>query len=317
MGLMRGLDVGLRYEQQTPTERASFSDRLVDGLILGVCAGFGFMIVELLLQVSYRSTLIYSCIVVLFFLLAYGFGGGTGLFSSLTQETIEPAEIVNWSWGHMFQAMGENSKKSLIVALITGISVSVVIASISSLFFLNISYGLHYGLVFGTISGLIVGIAAILTSMLKSGWSSTMLPENQHTKPNEGIARSGRNALLGACFFAPIGGIASGLACAIGFGLIGQLPKWPVMGLAFALMLAIMLFVIFVTAHGGIAWIEHYTLRGYLRHAGSLPLNAVRFLNSASEYALMRRIGGGYMFTHRLVLEHFARMYQSGQSELL
>jgi hypothetical protein len=181
---------------------------------------------------------------------------------------------------------------------------------------LNISYGLHYGLVFGTISGLIVGIAAILTSMLKSGWSSNILPENQHTKPNEGISRSGRNALLGACFFAPIGGIASGLACAIGFGLIGQLPKWPVMGLALTLMFAIMFFVIFVTAHGGIAWIEHYTLRRYLRHAGSLPANSVRFLNSASDYALMRRIGGGYMFSHRLVLEHFARLYQPGQSEL-
>lgn len=171
--------------------------------------------------------------------------------------------------------------------------------------------GLHYGLVFGTISGLIVGIAAILISMLKSGWSSNVLPENQHTKPNEGISRSGRNALLGACFFAPIGGIASGLACAVGFGLIGQLPKWPVMGMAFALMLAIMFFVIFAIAQGGIAWIEHYTLRWYLWRAGFIPANYVRFLNTASEYALMRKVGGGYMFTHRLVLEHFARMYQS------
>jgi hypothetical protein len=121
---------------------------------------------------------------------------------------------------------------------------------------------------------------------------------------------------LSASFFAPIGGIASGLACAIGFGLVGQLSTWSVMGMAFALMLAIMFFVIFATAHGGIAWIEHYTLRWYLWRAGSLPVNAVRFLNSASEYALMRKVGGGYMFTHRLVLEHFAGMYQSGHDDL-
>ena len=47
-----------------------------------------------------------------------------------------------------------------------------------------------------------------------------------------------------------------------------------------------------------------------------LPTNAVRFLNSASEYALMRKVGGGYIFTHRLVLEHFAGMYQSAHRDL-
>ncbi|MBA2396824.1 MAG: NACHT domain-containing protein [Ktedonobacteraceae bacterium] len=314
VGLMRGLGVGLRNEQQTITEKASFSDRLIDGLILGVGAGLSFMVVEVLLQVSYKSTLIYSCVVVLFFFFAYGFGGGTNLFSSLAQ-TIKPAEMVTWSWVHMTQDMGKNSSKSLIVTLITSLSVSGVIASISSLFFSNIGYGIHYGLVFGSISGLIVGIAAILTSMLQSGWSSNMLPEDQHTKPNEGISRSGRNALLGACFFAPIGGIASGLACAVGFGLIGQLPKWSVMGLAFAVMLTIIFFVIFTFAHGGSAWIEHYVLRRYLWRAGSMPANYVRFLNSASEYALIRKVGGGYMFTHRLVQEHFARMYQSSHND--
>jgi transcriptional regulator with XRE-family HTH domain/DNA polymerase III delta prime subunit len=319
VGLLRGLGVGLRYEQQQlspkTTEKVSFADRLGDGLILGIGAGLGFMVVEDLLKVSHTSTLIYSGIVFLFFFLAYGFGGGTNLFSSLAQ-TIKPAETVTWSWINMTHDIGENSKKSLIVALITCISVSVVIASTSSLFFLNINYGIHYGLVFGTISGLIVGIAALLTSMLKSGWSSDMLPEDQHIRPNEGIARSGRNALLSASFFAPIGGIASGLACAVGFGLIGQLPKWPVMGMAFALMLAIMFFVVFAIAHGGIAWIEHYTLRWYLWSAGSLPLHYVRFLNAASEYALLRRIGGGYIFTHRLVLEYFARFYQSRHNNL-
>ena len=319
IGLMRALEGGLRYEQQAlpqeTTEKAFVWDRVIDGLVLGAGSALSFMIVEVLLQVSYKSTLIYSGIVFLFFFFAYGFGGGTSLFSSLAL-TIKPAEMVTWSWIHMIQDMRENSKRSLIVALITTISVSAVIACTSSLFFFDVTYGVHYGLVFGTISGLIVGMAALLTSTLKSGWSSTILPEDQHTKPNEGIARSGRNALLGASIFAPLGGIASGLACAVGFGLVGQLPKWPVMGLAFALMLTIMFFVIFAIAHGGIAWIEHYTLRWYLWRAGSVPMNYVRFLNATSEYALMRRIGGGYMATHRLLLEHFAHLYQSAHRDL-
>ncbi|BCL80969.1 hypothetical protein ccbrp13_34340 [Ktedonobacteria bacterium brp13] len=309
VGLLRGLGAGLRYEvQKEPEETASFPDRLIDGFTFGCVGGLSFMVVEDLLQVSHQSTLIYSAIVFLFFFFAYGFGGGTSLFPHLAQ-TIKPAETVTWSWVHMTQDMGMNSKKSVLVALVTGISVSVVIACVSSLFFFNLSYGLHYGLVFGIISGLIVGIAAILTSMLKSGWSSTMLPEDQHTRPNEGIAHSGRNALLGACFFAPLGGIASGIACGIGFGLIGQLATWPVMAMAFTVMLAIIFFVIFATAHGGIAWIEYYTLRWYLWRAGSMPVDYVRFLDAASEYALLRKVGGGYMFSHRLVLEYFAHQF--------
>ncbi|GER88902.1 hypothetical protein KDW_30640 [Dictyobacter vulcani] len=313
MGLLRGMGAGLRYEEQqkepVPAKKASFTDRVIDGLTFGVFGALSFMVVEELLQVSQQSTLIYSCIVFLFFFAAYGFGGGTNLFPALAQ-TIKPAETVLWSWSHMFGDMKENSKKSVLVALVTGICVSVVIASVTSLFFFNVRYGIRYGLVFGTISGLIVGIAAFLTSMLQSGWSSTILPPEKHTKPNEGILRSGRNALIGACFFAPIGGVASGLACGIGFGLIGRLPAWPVMGMAFAVMLAIMFFVIFVIAHGGIAWIEHYTLRWYFWRAGFMPLRFVRFLETVQADALVRKVGGGYMFTHRLIQEHFARLYE-------
>ncbi|MBO0796111.1 MAG: hypothetical protein J2P36_34910, partial [Ktedonobacteraceae bacterium] len=310
MGLLRGMVEGLRYEHHLSAEKEIFSDQLMDGLVLGVGGGLGFLIVELLLRVNYQSTLIYSAIATLFFSLAYGFGGGTSLFPSLGQ-TIKPAEIVTWSWKQIAQDMGSNASKSIVVALTTLLCVSIAIGGMSSIFFLDIGYGLHYGLVFGTISGLIVGIAGILTSTLKSGWSSETLPEDQHTVPNEGISRSGRNALLGACVFAPVGGIASGLACGIGFGLVGELSTWPVMAMAFALMLAMVFFLAFAIAHGGIAWLEHYTLRWYLWRAGHIPKNYVRFLNTASEYALLRKVGGGYMFTHRLVLEYFAHLSQS------
>jgi hypothetical protein len=308
-GLMYGLVAGLRSGQQIPQEKVSFRDQFIDGLLFGAGGSLGFVGVGLLLQVSVQSTFIYGSIAGLFFFLAYGFGGGSSLFSSPGQ-TIKPAEIVTWSWQQMAQDMVSNGKKSLLVALVTLVSVSVVIGWVSSIFFFNMSYGLRYGLVFGTISGLIAGIAGILTSMLKSGWSSETLLADQHTTPNEGIARSGCNALISACVFAPIGGIASGLACGIGFGLVGGLSTWPVMGMAFAVMLTIVFFVIFAIAHGGIAWIEHYLLRWYLWHAGCLPMNYVHFLNSAAKYVLMRKVGGGYMFVHKLVLEYFAQLYQ-------
>ncbi|GHO61497.1 hypothetical protein KSC_003890 [Ktedonobacter sp. SOSP1-52] len=310
IGLLSGLGGGLRYQQEEPPEKVPFKDRLVDGLTFGTGGGLSFAIVELLLQVNHQSTIIYSFIAALFYFLAFGFGGGTRLFTSLG-KTIQPAEIVTWSWKQMAQDMGNTIKKSLLVALVTLASVGVIIAGITSLFFVDPGYGLHYGLVFGTISGLIVGIAGILTSMLQSGWSSEILADDQHTIPNEGIARSGRNALLGACIFAPIGGIASGLATGIGFGLLGQLSTWPVMAKAFAVMIAIQFFVIFTIAHGGIAWIEHYTLRWYLWKWSRIPRNYVDFLNRVTSHALMRNVGGGYMFTHRLLLEYFAQLAPS------
>jgi transcriptional regulator with XRE-family HTH domain len=307
MGLMRGLVSG-SHAQQAPQAKLSFPDQFVDALFFGASGGLSFMMVELLLQVSRQSTLIYSAVAALFFFLAYGFGGGNRLFS--IGQTIEPAEIVTWSWTHMLHDIGNTCQKSALVALATLLSVSTAIGIVSSLFFSDIGYGLHYGLVFGTISGLIVGVAGILTSMLKSGWSSNILPEDKHIIPNEGISRSGRHALISACIFAPIGGLVSGIASGIGFGLIGGLSTWPVMGMAFALMFAIVFFLVFAIAHGGIAWIQHYTLRWYLWRAGCLPMKYVDFLNTVSKYGLTRNIGGGYIFAHRLLLEYFADIHR-------
>jgi hypothetical protein len=253
---------------------------------------------------------IYGSVVALFFFSAYGFGGAESLFFALTEAVISPIESVTWSWSQMVQNFGSNALKSLLIALVVGVSVSLSIAGVASFFFHSLNYGIHYGLVLGTICGLIVGIAGLLTTLLKSGWTGKMLPEELYTHPNEGVVRSARNALLGACFFAPIGGIASGLACGLGFGVIGQLSTWPIMAMGFAVMLCIVLFVIFFTAHGGIPWIQHYTLRFYLRRAGSIPRRYLRFLGSSSEYSLLRRVGGGYMFSHRQILEHFARLHQ-------
>jgi transcriptional regulator with XRE-family HTH domain/DNA polymerase III delta prime subunit len=310
-GLLHGLGAGLRYEQKIPKDASSFKDHLLDGLILGTAGGLSFMAVGALLRVSLQSTLIYSVITFFFYFFAYGFGQGMRLFPALIHMHIQPAEKVTWSWGKMMQDMPENSMRSLLLAIVTCLSVGTVVAGVSSSFFLDIPYGLHYGLVYGTISGLIVGVAALLTSMITSGWFSDMLSEDQHIRPNEGIIRSGRNALLSACVFAPIGALASGIACGVGFGLVGGLTTWPVMAKAFFVMFVIMFFVIFATAQGGIAWVEHYVLRGYLYRTHKLPLNGVKFLNSASDLSLLRKVGGSYMFTHRLIQDYFAHLYQT------
>jgi hypothetical protein len=60
---------------------------------------------------------------------------------------------------------------------------------------------------------------------------------------------------------------------------------------------------------GGSACICHFALRFYLIHRGSIPCKYVRFLDYAARRILLRKVGGGYMFIHRMLLAWFAARY--------
>jgi hypothetical protein len=59
---------------------------------------------------------------------------------------------------------------------------------------------------------------------------------------------------------------------------------------------------------GGRAFIQHFMLRFFLYLNGYIPLNFVGFLNYATENLFMQKVGGGYIFIHRMLMEHFANM---------
>ena len=54
------------------------------------------------------------------------------------------------------------------------------------------------------------------------------------------------------------------------------------------------------------AAVQHYTLRFWLWRTYTFPLRAVPFLEDATARILLRRVSGGYSFTHRLLLDYFA-----------
>ena len=58
----------------------------------------------------------------------------------------------------------------------------------------------------------------------------------------------------------------------------------------------------------GEACIKHLALRLVLFCNGSIPWKYARFLDWATEHILLQKVGGGYIFIHRLLLEHFAEM---------
>src|SRR6266516_3091708 len=59
---------------------------------------------------------------------------------------------------------------------------------------------------------------------------------------------------------------------------------------------------------GGSAYIQHFVLRWFLRGAGAMSWNYARFLDYAADHLLLRKVGGGYIFIHRLLLEYFASL---------
>ena len=59
---------------------------------------------------------------------------------------------------------------------------------------------------------------------------------------------------------------------------------------------------------GGSASIRHFTLRLRLYRMGHIPWNYARFLDHAADRLFLQKVGGGYIFIHRMLLEHFAQM---------
>lgn len=131
------------------------------------------------------------------------------------------------------------------------------------------------------ISGLILGLLGGLRG-----------PEIEtKTSPNQGIWNSVRNA------------------CALGFigaalgAMIGRFfnPSWLGLGLLFGLIFGLVF-------GGGKACLQHFTLRLILWVRGFIPWNYAQFLDYATERIFLQKVGGGYVFVHRTLLEHFAQM---------
>jgi hypothetical protein len=124
--------------------------------------------------------------------------------------------------------------------------------------------------------------------------------------PNQGIRRAALRALL----VGSVCGLFFGVIAGQGPARFGSEQAGPVAGQALGLFVGagvgVAGGVASGMAHGGEACVAHLLIRLVLWWFGMLPLRSVRFLDYATERVLLRRVGGGYMFVHRLLQEHFA-----------
>ena len=132
--------------------------------------------------------------------------------------------------------------------------------------------------------------------------------------PNQGVQRSAWNALvfgLGGLVFGLVGGLVFGLVVGLVFGL----SVWSVGGLYSTLAVGLGVGLFGALNAGGQACLEHLALRILLVRNGSIPWNYVKFLDYAAERILLRKVGGGYIFIHRMLLEYFAARYDKSAVE--
>ncbi len=208
----------------------------------------------------------------------------------------------------------------LFVGLIYGLIVGLIGGLIGGLFFRKRDIESVDGLKWSTIKkeglggellvtlivvlffGLIYGVLVWLFLVLISGLQPVQI--ELRAKPNQGINQSLKNWLSVGLIFGLIFGLFVGLSDRLNYGMIVGLSG----GSIFLLGVGLSVGLIFGLRFGGEAVIKHYTLRLILAHTGQLPFKLVSFLDYATERIFLRKVGGGYIFIHRLLLEHFAAM---------
>ena len=123
------------------------------------------------------------------------------------------------------------------------------------------------------------------------------------TTPGQGFVRSAQNGRLI--------GMITGVGTAVSLGLGGLIANSLSMPLAwqnflpFLVGVSLYLGISAGLAYGGLAAWQHQQLSRVLSQQKLAPANLIHFLDYAAERNLLRKVGGGYMFVHLLLLDYF------------
>jgi NACHT domain len=227
-----------------------------------------------------------------------------------------------------------HGKRALLVAAVLGGGIGLST---------GLSYGLRYGLFYGLSTGLFLGLGNGLLYGPSAGLSYWLLlglfqgishdrvEDRDRRVFNQGIRRSFRNSgimgIIGGAMIWATGVLRAGLSAGLNGeasfnlsnnGQISGLIITPGKGLSVALLaaqdfvlqdgwlLAVSGGLLVWASFGGLAILRHAVLRLLLLRTHTFPWRAAPFLEDAKARILLRRVGGGYSFMHRLLLDYFA-----------
>ncbi|WP_424094485.1 NACHT domain-containing protein [Moorena producens] len=215
---------------------------------------------------------------------------------------------------------------TLNVGLLAGLSVGITWS------YPNLIIGLIYGSIVGLVVGLMTGLDRTIKTVETIAWSWNDVLHNffnapffglsvgiiggpeleTKTSPNQGIWKSAVNACKGWLFFSvPFALLTFGVNLVITI-LEGFTPETLIL-LLFIPIIALLSFGMTIGLYvwlriGGITCIQHFSLRLVLYFNKYIPWNYARFLDYAADRIFLQKVGGGYIFIHRMLMEHFAEM---------
>ncbi|MCI0654372.1 MAG: TIR domain-containing protein [Methylococcaceae bacterium] len=195
-----------------------------------------------------------------------------------------------------------------------------------------IMVGLNFGLILGLICGLGIGTISLAgkllgespidsakrlrKAILQKDWlelfigiifgltygNLLILPGYGELYPNINIRLSLKNGVFAGLFSGLFGGLFVGLIVGLMDGPIDGLMAGLIGGSTASLIIGL---------NWGLARvIQHYTLRLILWRSGYTPFNYIKFLDYCTQIILLKKVGGGYIFIHRMLLEYFAALKQ-------
>ena len=201
---------------------------------------------------------------------------GGGRVASMNR--IRSVEKMSWNWNQF-------RKQAARVGLIVGLAAGLIVGLMS-----GVADGLEAGLLFGVVSGLIGGVVGGMTDQVKVDKAS----------PNEGITLSGKNAVVAFVVSCLISSLSTGLIFWVTLNLAD--------GLIFGLLFGAFAGLIVGLNRGGSAVLKHYSLRLMLWLRGYTPFRFIGFLDYSAKLIFLKKVGGSYIFIHRMLLEYFAEL---------
>jgi hypothetical protein len=232
--------------------------------------------------------------------IGYGLAVGLGYGLVTKPGRIEVVEILKWSWAKARAQIIRALRYGIIVGLAVGLAVGIV----NGIVWKDAAMGLADGLVLW----LAVGIEASVILFLI--WGVSIGEINTKTVPNQGIWRSAGNALRFGVTIWLTGGV-------IMTAILWSFPAWgPSYALSFGIGGGFVLILVGGLLYGGIACIQHVVLHTILWRAQNIPWRYVSFLDYCVDLLFLRKIGGGYIFIHRFLMEYFAGLDMTEESQL-
>ena len=328
-GPSAGLSFGLSFGLSTGLCSILIRRRAVrNRLLVGLGTGLSYVLSDVLSTgLSYGLSYVsYGLGYVLSQGLSYGLIAGlsAGVLSVLLigrSTAVQPTDLLVWSWRSLGKSLFLKSHASttVLITVLIGLG-SGLIAGLGTVLSTGQSSGLSYGLSIGLSYGLSFGLGYWLLFGLAQGVSGVTIEDQRRVVPNQGIRRSALNGLVLGLISTVIVGLlygllvgvstvlSGGLSGGLSYWLSGGLGYWLSAGLPAGFLAGLSAGLLVGLLNGGLASFRHYVLRFLLWHDRSVPWHYPRFLDYAAEHILLRKVGGGYIFVHRLLLEYFASL---------